>query len=344
MPHMLRDLIVQEISLVDRPANPGAKVLLAKRDSEPLEKDMYGVGRFAEMLSSLSYILSSAEYEAEAEGDESQVPESMRTWLKDGAKIFRAMAREEVDEFVSSIAKAQAAGNAANTSKESAMDKAVLTKALGLADSATDAEITAAVAKNASDLANTAAELEIAKVGMSTDERAFHDGLKDEDAKKSFRGLAREARADRMAKRDDLPEHVKKALADAEDTRKRLAVLEAKDELAKFEKRAVEIGLTETQGELLMKAHKGDKDALGKLEQTIKGLGEKVRTGKVFAEFGTNKGGDATSPAAQVDAIAADLMKADPTLKRASAISKIAAMPQHREVWQAYKAAGRSAA
>ena len=67
-------------------------------------KGMYGVSDFAQLLSSLSYIISSAEYEAQSEGDDSPVPEKLRAWMKTGIGIFGAMAAEECTELMASLA------------------------------------------------------------------------------------------------------------------------------------------------------------------------------------------------------------------------------------------------
>jgi hypothetical protein len=459
MANWLRDLVVKEISLVDKPANPGAKVLLAKRDDE-IAKDMYQVSRFADLISSIGYLLSSSESEAKYEGDNSAVPSALRSWLKQGAGIFNAMATEEINELLAVTtakrafdaaarrrdAKSGAAegdgsfpienasdlknamravGRSKNPAKTKAHirarakalgltsmlsdafkredtalskfidlfksfgratsalsesvksivdDKEVankadlidetikqfsehvedelektlsgdepgaengedamspeLKKALGLADAATEADAIAAIAKR--DL-----DLEIAKAGMTADEMSHHDALKSDDDKKAFRALSREDRKARMVKRvDDLPAHVVKALQDAEETKKRLAVLEAKDELVTFQKRAVEIGLTEGQGELLMKAHKGDKEALTKIENAIKGLNEQIATGKLFTEFGSAQGGNADDPYAEITAKAEVLKKANPKLTIEKAKAQVIEDPANRDLVKRYQ-------
>lgn len=107
-------LKLTEISLVDRPANPDAVITCYKADGidldEPLAKGMYSVSRFADMLDSLSYLVSGAEYEKQAEGDASPIPQQLRDWLAHGADILKAMAAEEVDEMLASL---QAAAKAA---------------------------------------------------------------------------------------------------------------------------------------------------------------------------------------------------------------------------------------
>ena len=389
MANWLKNLLVKEISLVDRPANPGAVHLLAKRD-EPIAKDMYGVSRFADLISSLGYLLRSSEYEAKEEGDNSQVPAALRSWLKQGVPIFQAMATEEINELLAvSTAKRDGQptakfvaltkaldhanralsesvksilGDDAVADKDAAIDETIkqfsehvegelekslsgegpgelsheeimsnaITKALGLADTASEAVILEALAKRD-------AEMEILKASMTDDEKSHHDSLKSDDDKKAFRGMSRDQRKAKMTKRDeDLPPHIKKALDDAEETRKRLAVLESKDELVTFQKRAVEIGLTEGQGELLQKAHKGDKDALKSLENCIKGLNEQIATGKIFSEFGTSQGGNADDPYAEITAKAEDLRKKEPKLTIEKAKARVIEDPANAELIKRY--------
>lgn len=68
--------------------------------NEDLNKGLYSVGRFADVLQTIAYLASSSQYEEESEGDNSKVPKELRAWLKDGAKIFKDMAKEEIDELI----------------------------------------------------------------------------------------------------------------------------------------------------------------------------------------------------------------------------------------------------
>ena len=54
------------------------------------------------------------------------------------------------------------------------------------------------------DAAKIAADLEIAKASMNADETKYHDGLKDEAAKKSFRALSSVDRATAISKAAEL--------------------------------------------------------------------------------------------------------------------------------------------
>ena len=89
---------------------------------EPVEKGLYAVGRFAEVLEAISYLMKSAEYEAESEGDESKVPASLKSWLADGIAIFKAMSTEEADELIAPVKakKAAEADDLAKAAKEAA--------------------------------------------------------------------------------------------------------------------------------------------------------------------------------------------------------------------------------
>ena len=81
---------------------------------------MWGVARFADLLQTISGIVSDADFEAQYEQDNSPLPEQLREWLKAGAAIFAAMAQEEVDELLAQHAPKQAAAEPADLAKGSA--------------------------------------------------------------------------------------------------------------------------------------------------------------------------------------------------------------------------------
>ena len=111
---IMREFVLNELSGVDRPAQAHAKALIMKRDdmeefdkflAADFQKDMYGVGRFAEIIQSLYYLGQQCEQESENEGDESPVPDALKNWLRDGTKVFRQMADEEVRELIAAVKK-----------------------------------------------------------------------------------------------------------------------------------------------------------------------------------------------------------------------------------------------
>ena len=159
---VIRGLKLVEISLVDRPANPEAVITVCKLDgdheqesavdalaellnkgaisadrllelakaeipAEDVQKGLFAVSRFAEILSSLSDFCASREWELQREGDSSPVPQALRDWLKEGAKILQDMAAEEVAEMMSelqSLAQQSAARDLALADKTGDLAKA----------------------------------------------------------------------------------------------------------------------------------------------------------------------------------------------------------------------------
>ena len=138
---IMRAFKLNEISAVDRPAQAHARAVIMKRAPELVQivsfendgefpgamsllkfttpgtagvvsaqtmativrKDMYGVSRFADLIQSINYLAQSAEMESEQEGDASPVPAALRSWLKTGTDVFRAMADEEVRELITAV-------------------------------------------------------------------------------------------------------------------------------------------------------------------------------------------------------------------------------------------------
>ena len=98
-----------EISLVDRPANPEAVIKLAKAEGADeatlgeLRKGMWAVQDFVEVLRSIGYMAQDTAYEAEYEGDNSPIPAALRDWLAQGAELFQAMAKEEIEELLATL-------------------------------------------------------------------------------------------------------------------------------------------------------------------------------------------------------------------------------------------------
>ena len=133
---IITDLELVEVSLVDRPSNPGAVITIYKAegidfedfDPDPaapapddqggdpaekvddsqgqgdtIKKGMYSVSRFAELLESLGYLVGNAENESQYEGDNSPLPAALRDWLTTGIGLFREMAAEETAELIAAL-------------------------------------------------------------------------------------------------------------------------------------------------------------------------------------------------------------------------------------------------
>lgn len=142
----------------------------------------------------------------------------------------------------------------------------------------------------------------------------------------------------------ELSPELKKAMAETDELRKSVASLQAERDLVVFTKRAVDIGMPETFGEVLMKAHAGDKPSVESLEKAISGLNEQIKTGKLFSEFGTSNGSDALSGDAEMTAKVAELRKASPSITEAKARSQIIQDPANKDLVKRYNdAVGASA-
>ncbi len=92
---------------IDKDGPPSAeKDDKAKKATETgdVKKGLYGVACFADLLDQLGWAAQSSQCEANWEGDDSPIPAQLRDWLKSGADILLAMAKEEIDELMESLA------------------------------------------------------------------------------------------------------------------------------------------------------------------------------------------------------------------------------------------------
>lgn len=75
--------------------------------SDEIKKGMWSVQDFAQVISTLGWIIQDAQYEADYEGDNSPIPAQLRAWFAQGVQIFKDMAAEETAELLAQL-KAQA--------------------------------------------------------------------------------------------------------------------------------------------------------------------------------------------------------------------------------------------
>lgn len=119
------------------------------------------------------------------------------------------------------------------------------------------------------------------------------------------------------------------------DAKKTIATLTGTTELAKFSKMAVDAGLPEAHGEVMMKAFAGDPAAQTKHAEMLKALANQTDTAVIFAEFG-KAGGDGTgvNAYAQIRAKAEELRKTDAGkgLTIHQAVNKVMSDPANSEL------------
>jgi hypothetical protein len=190
-------------------------------------------------------------------------------------------------------------------------------------------ELVASVAALTKRLEDTEGELAKAKKKLPPDPDG--DAQADADEKKK----ADKEKADAMKKALEAGQSVEltKALAETADLQKRLAVFEAEREVNTMKRRAIEIGVPETQAELLLKARQGDPTSFDAVLDIIKAANAQARAGGVFKEFGSAGGGVSGAGArGEVEALAQTLVKADPKLSIIAA--RVAVRKQHPDIAQ----------
>lgn len=273
-----------------------------------------------------------------------------------GADVEKRQAADtmisEFDEYLVDKAAAGHADDAGSTGEQGDDEmSAALKKALGLAESATEDDIVKAIAKKDSDAATAVAAIakaakEIALLKMSAKHKDFMDKSDmSGDMKDKFTAMSpdeRDAHCDKNPIEKRLPLEVQKALAEGEELKKRLAVLEGDKERSDYAKRAADIGLPESEGETLRKAYRGDAEAVKKIETLMKGLFDQVRTGKVFAEFGKAGGGSVDDAVSQLNHVAELYRKgqiaAGKPCSEAQAFTKVYIDPANAELKKRYDA------
>lgn len=277
-PARLTKLRIHEVSSVDRGAGKGVNVVLMKRDGDDI--------------------------------DWAKVQESIQKGKTIAFDIDPPAFDIEKALHVASTALNKAIGDIATdtkiTDKPGAISKALAdynTHVAGLMAKAAEAQESEAMSTelqkklDETTAALTTANATIAKLQMDgqiaalpEDQKAFVAKMSEDDKKKFMAKKPDERQADcdaaKRATQTTLPPEVAKRLEQADKNDEILKGLLAERRSEEFKKRAVAIGLTEADGELLQKAYGGDMDAQKKLDEKIAGLTEQVKKGVLFNEFG----------------------------------------------------------
>jgi len=246
------------------------------------------------------------------------------------ADIF-AQFREYLEKNVTLTAERSAGDNKEHSTMLKQMAKAL---GLNIDDSAKDEEVQAAITKA---FADRDREIALLKADMTANERKYHDGLP-ADKQEAFRKADHAARTAEMTKHAELPEYVRKALAEADDVKKRLAALEEKNEIEAVRKRVSEAGLPETEVENVRKLFKADKAATeAVLKQAAAGWAAAKAAG-AFREVGVTGGNASPKAYDEFAAKAEELRKKEPGLSFAQAFAK-AVDPANTEIAKRERAA-----
>jgi hypothetical protein len=124
---------------------------------------------------------------------------------------------------------------------------------------------------------------------------------------------------------DDAEDDITKAMrSENEILKKRIGALEERDLLGQMQKHAVDLGLQSADGDMLLKARRGDVKAIEAIEKKLSAAIKAADTGKLFSEFGHGGGQGAPKTAHdEILAKAQDLRKVDPKLTAAQAYTQV---------------------
>ena len=360
MPNLLKDLQIDEVSSVDRGAGEGVKIMLIKRaDDEP---EPYWKRDFSDdqrdRLAGTGAALPDGSFPIETVGD---LENAVRAFgrAKDKAKakahiISRARSLGALDKLPQDWGVSKGADEMADGTEEER--KAREDKEKAEREKASKANSKKKPPKEEGDSENDGdnededeAEKRTCKaIAAGADAMAkmspkhadyFHNSDWSDQDKTKFLRMSPKQRdqhiADNPDPQDAMPPAVKKRLEQAAADRAELQKLVEERDARTFEKRATDIGLPASAGDMLRKVYKGDATAIAKLEQTIKALTSQVEASKLFSEFGAAGGGPA-SVEAEVAQKVAELRKATPRLSEAQAFTKVYTDPVNADLKKRY--------
>lgn len=304
----LTEMTIEEISLVDDPANEQARVLIVKAKGAKASMD-------------------------DEEDDEEELEE--QPTMKEMAAAMRL--KKALEEIAPDVVQAvvggqpinpEAAGEAAASLKEYVMDIQALSKALEDAEArletlekrATDAE---AALADANDIIKTR-DAELDAVSKSSDEV---------DATPSEEEVIK-----------SLPESIRKRLEEADKATEELAKAKAKAEEDEAVAKAAKLGVgkAEELGPVLLRVRKGatTEDDAAVIETLLKSLSEVSLKSILFKSMGSDAAVEG-DPDAMLKAKADEIKKAKPELTDAQAYAK--ATEENPHLYNAYVAKRRAA-
>lgn len=333
MAQKLTDLTVREVSVVDSPANKGARIMLFKRDATSEDQmTKTALERLGDLTKSgVATVKAAAERALGIVKAADAMAETTLSVLEDEAVVDKgAHLRHSSGDFRTHID----ALVPADLEKTGAPMSDAIKKALGLADTASEAEVTAAIVKLASaenaeaatklakaneDLAKATAELNVAKLsgahaaycadkGMDGDAKAAFAAKTpaERDAHISAHPVSKSAEAIELEKRDGEIADLKKRLDVQEDIAK-VATIAKRVEPLKHIAKADELGA------LLHKVGKVDQATADAIEKLFETANARIEKGDLFKEAGSGQRG-VTDATVAITAKAQELVKADPKM------------------------------
>lgn len=350
----LKNLVVKEVSLVDDPANPEARVVLFKRNEPPKGGEDTDKGVIGRILAAIGKRLGWAEPEVEkmmgeammyddkmAEKDYYKVEgemydkmyalhEAMCSVLKDPSVDKMAMMRGSLDQFAADMEMCMPRWAMGETVEKAGrkISAARMTRLKAMRD-----ELDKMIHEAEGDMMKGDDPMSETNKGALPDEvtkrLADLEASVAKMADLEKRAADLEKRATDAEARADAAEKAVKAQADAQ----RKAELLAK--AAKYPGQ----GKVEDVADMLEKAYSLSEDFGKQLEANFAATEAKIANSGIFNEFGkTGAGGDAGSTWAKIEAIAAGMVAKDAKMTQAQAVDAVLRTDEGQRLYAEYKA------
>lgn len=248
---------------------------------------------------------------------------------------------QQFQRYVDGLALGQDDDDDDTTKRDDIMSTVVSPAVQKIIDEAVAAAVGKAVGAKDAEIAKR--DEEIAVLKMTDAQRQYFGGMTDDDEKKRFKAMSsddRNAYMDKMKKRADDDPIVKSLRSEIEVLRKSLAEVTDERELEVAKRDARVMGLAQTDaGEVVMKMRRGDKDAIAKFEKYMVELAKSKqafeKTSRAFDEIGhaqRSADGTGVTVVQELEALAADLRKKDPSLSPQQAFTKVYNDPANMEL------------
>lgn len=321
--HQLTDMTIEEISLVDEPANPGAVVEIIKAKFKPCADC-----EDPEMCKGKGGCSMEKSMDMDEDDEGGNDPDKVKKTKISAASVTEAIAKAIAALTPQIVEKAMAEGFSADEAiadamaaiiKETVMDLDQVTKALAAAEATIAAHAEVVKAKDA-EIASKDAEIVKLRDGKPAAEPSDEEVLK------------------------SLPEAIRKRLEDGKAAEVALAKAQEKSEVDGFIAKAKEYGVGDAavMGPILHRVAKGRTTAEDAkvIEQVLKAAGSVQSHSALFKSLGTSQG-DEADPEAVLKSKANDIAKAE-NISFAKAYEK--AMEQNPQLYTDYLAKRRAPA
>lgn len=319
--------------MVDSPANKGARILLWKREGDSGSivskfKSLFGVTKDGDTVQLDPATFAAVDPITKAVKALAKVYQSILTTsgvdkiaaVKKAVADFRAHVAkidgatdDDVDAALSTAGLSLTPDEVVKNSKE-IEDMDALKKALGLPETATEADVLKAIEANA-----LAAKRGASVQKMSADARTHYDALPDDkkagfaDMSQAEQDAAAEEAKKKPTKKSDDQIRLEKAEKTAADALAEVAKLQDKDALSDVIKRVTPltmIGKADDIGAIIHKVAKIDKATAEAIEALFKALNERLAKSALFGETGSSRNG-ITKATDEIQKLADEMIRKD---------------------------------